>query len=103
VFHKGEFLPAMSYVGKRPTIDGHEVRIEANILDFDEHLPDKKYAMLFIAKVRDEKKFHNLDELKEMLYNDRTAVSSLHGRYVLPQTIKDLLIGGNNAEKECGC
>ncbi len=102
VFYRGEFLPAMSYVGRRPTLDGHEIRIEANVLDFDEELPDGRYILLFIRKIREEKKFHNLEELKEMLYNDRTVVRVSQERYALPKTIKDLLTGGHNVEQELG-
>lgn len=69
-----KFLPSMSYIGTRPVVHGTELRMETNILDFDEHLPEKEYAVLFMERIRDEKTFQNLEELKKTLYNDRQFI-----------------------------
>lgn len=58
-------------VGTRPTVgDLMEAILEVHIFDFDEDIYGKKIRVIFRKKIRDEKKFSSMDELKENIYRD---------------------------------
>lgn len=92
--HNGHFFPAMTYVGRRPTLtdNGGPVRIETNILEFNGDISRigrlREHRIFFIRMTRGEKKLHNLDELKKILYNDRKVIMDLYKRYTVPKTLK---------------
>ena len=54
-------------VGINPTVNGKYLSIETNILDFDEDIYGKRVRIEFLEKIRDEKKFESLDELRKQL------------------------------------
>ena len=54
-------------VGMNPTVNGKYLSIETNILDFDEDIYGKRVRIEFLEKIRDEKKFVSLDELRKQL------------------------------------
>ena len=57
--------------GMRPTVNNTIKPIaEAHILNFNENLYGKKVRLEVIKKIRDEKKFENLDELKAQIDKD---------------------------------
>jgi riboflavin kinase/FMN adenylyltransferase len=56
-------LPAVVSVGNNPTFSVRERRVEAHILNFDKDIYGKTIQLSFIARIRDEKKFANIDEL----------------------------------------
>ncbi len=57
--------------GMRPTVNNTLKPIaEAHIIDFNENLYGKKVRLEVIKKIRDEKKFKNLDELKAQIDKD---------------------------------
>jgi riboflavin kinase/FMN adenylyltransferase len=71
---------SMTYIGKRPTVTGNDLRLETNIIDYDDRIKienGKNYTIHFIKKIRGEKKFHNLEELKKSIYNDRLKILQL--------------------------
>ena len=58
-------------IGYRPTIsDNGDALLEAHILDFDEDLYGKTIEVIFRHKIRDEKKFEGLEELKQQIILD---------------------------------
>jgi riboflavin kinase / FMN adenylyltransferase len=63
----------MMNIGYRPTVNvQNKVRtLEVNIIDFEANLYNKTLKILFVEKIRNEKKFNNLDELKTQLEKDR--------------------------------
>jgi riboflavin kinase/FMN adenylyltransferase len=67
----------MSNIGYRPTIDHGELTIEVNIFDFDAQIYDEQITISFIDRLRDEKKFDNLDDLKQQLIKDKEATLKL--------------------------
>jgi len=68
----------MLNIGHRPTLDnGNNISIEVHILDFREDIYNQVLEVDFICKIRDEKKFKNIDELKEQLKNDKLFVSGI--------------------------
>lgn len=62
--------PAATNVGIRPTVNGHHVTVEAHLLDFDGDLYGQTLRLEFINRVRPEKKFSGLDELKAQIDHD---------------------------------
>jgi riboflavin kinase/FMN adenylyltransferase len=51
--------------------------IETNIFDFDEDIYGLDIDLTFLKKIRDEKKFNSLDELKGQLEKDRYLCKSM--------------------------
>lgn len=73
VRHKDVWLNGMLNIGFNPTVTDEKVRhIEVNLFDFDADIYNETLEVAFISKLRDEKKFGSLDELKSALHNDKT-------------------------------
>jgi riboflavin kinase/FMN adenylyltransferase len=64
-------------VGLRPTIGGTQVVTEVNIFDFDEDIYGQSLCMVFLARLRKEKKFRNLDALVRQIKTDKKKAVSL--------------------------
>ncbi len=64
-------LKGMGNIGVRPTIDHGDLTIEVHIFDFDEDIYDEKITIQFVDRLRDEKKFENLEALKAQLAKDK--------------------------------
>ena len=62
---------AMLNIGMRPTVNGKERRMEAHLFDFDEQVYDQKITVLFIKRLRDERKFESKEALIEQLAQDK--------------------------------
>ena len=61
-------------IGVRPTLeDGRGQIVEAHILDFDEEIYGLDMHIEFISRLRDERKFASLDDLKKQLKKDLSA------------------------------
>jgi riboflavin kinase/FMN adenylyltransferase len=67
----------MLNIGIRPTVDGTNRKIEVHILDFHVEIYDKKIGIIFVKKIREEKKFNSLEDLKEQLKKDRITISKI--------------------------
>ena len=73
---------AMANLGKRPTIAGaHGLLLEAHILDFKDNLYDKDVKISFIKKIRDERKFDSLPDLKSQLVKDEKVAKEFFSNY----------------------
>lgn len=67
----GTTYRAMVNIGFRPTVDaGHRISIEAHLLGFSGQLYDQQLSLTLVAKMRDERKMHGLEELKKQLETD---------------------------------
>ena len=67
-------LYGMCNIGCRPTVGpGNSRTIETNIFGFDEDIYGLDLELTFVAKIRDERRFDSLDELKLQLEKDRDA------------------------------
>lgn len=71
VYINGEKFKGMLNIGVRPTVEGEHQRIEVHIIDFDSEIYDKEISLHLKSKIRDEKKFKDLEQLKERLAIDR--------------------------------
>ena len=59
-------------VGNNPTVDGKSLTIETYILDFDQDIYEKNIEVFFIKKIRNEKKFNGIEQLKDQLKKDKS-------------------------------
>jgi riboflavin kinase/FMN adenylyltransferase len=61
----------MMNIGNRPTVDSTDTqKLEVHIFDFDENIYDESIKVLFEKRIREEKKFANLEELKFAIQQD---------------------------------
>lgn len=70
--YKGKKYKGMLNVGINPTTDtDNKIKVEVNIFDFDKEIYGENLKVEFVRRIRDEKKFANLDELKDAIANDK--------------------------------
>ena len=73
-------LAAAVNIGYRPTVNGHSLNVEAHLLDFDGQIYDQSLTLNFLTRIRDERKFDNLEDLVAQIHKDigqvRQAVSA---------------------------
>lgn len=61
-------------IGFNPTVRVEKLSIETHILQFNEDIYGKNIKIEFLERIRDEKKFNSLDELKQQLKNDTKKI-----------------------------
>ena len=72
VIWNGKTLNAMANIGFSPTIEQSKTLIlEVHIFDFNEDIYHQNISVLFYKKIRNEKKFNSLDQLKQQLIKDK--------------------------------
>ena len=64
---------AVVNVGVRPTFGETELAVEAHILDFSGDLYDRRISLTFLTRLREEKKFPNVDALRQQIALDVAA------------------------------
>ena len=73
----GEYYPAMMNIGKRPTFEGEDLTVEVHIFEFDQDIYGKEVQTQFVKRLRDEKKFSGIDELKNQLERDKSEAEKI--------------------------
>ena len=66
----GELLPAALNLGFRPTVDGVHLAMEFHVLDRDIAEAPQRAELIFVERLRDERKFAGLPALVEQLHLD---------------------------------
>lgn len=67
----GREIKGVANVGVRPTVDGRDrALLEAHLFGLNENLYGKRINVTFKEKIREEKKFSSLDELKSQIHED---------------------------------
>lgn len=61
-------------IGYNPTVNGEKMSVETNILQFDKDIYGKTIKLEFLERIRDEKKFKDLNELKIQLKMDTNYI-----------------------------
>lgn len=79
VYIKNKVYYGATNIGYNPTVNGKVLSIETNIIDFDEEIYGEIIRVEFLDRIRDEKKFNSLDELKLQLRKD---VNFVYKKYV---------------------
>lgn len=75
IVHKG-----VANIGKNPTFGNDALSVEAHLLDFEGDIYGCNIRVHFVQRIRDEKKFSSLDELKDRIKKDSDL-----GRQILSQ------------------
>lgn len=69
--------PSVSSLGTRPTVNGREPLLEAHLFDFDRDLYGRRIEVEFVAKLREELKFDDLDTMVEQIHRDAEQARAL--------------------------
>lgn len=64
----------MMNIGNNPTVGGQQQSIEVFFLDFEADLYQKELQVSILQRIRSEKKFNSIEELKEQLHIDEQTV-----------------------------
>ncbi len=67
----GDRVFGMMNIGTNPTVGGKEKTIEANFFELDKDLYGKQLEIEMLVRIRDEKKFDSVDDLKVAMKQDR--------------------------------
>jgi len=84
-------------VGYRPTVDGTQLTIESHLFDFSAELKSGPMEIHFWKRLRDEKKFAGVEELREQIERDLKRARTFFRRLSqaeakgLPGTVRDTL------------
>ena len=70
-------IAGIANIGRRPTVDGKHVQLEVHLFDFDKSIYGERVCVSFQHKIRDEKKFNSLDDLKQQIQIDYAAAKKL--------------------------
>lgn len=77
---RSQAMPAVASLGIRPTVNGTEPLLEAHLFDFDGDLYGRRIEVEFVAKLREEEKFADLDAMVRQIDLDaRQARAILAG------------------------
>ena len=66
----GKSHPAVTNVGIRPTVSGTRLSVETHLLEHIPETPPSKLELQFLHRLRDERKFPSVEELKQQIAKD---------------------------------
>ncbi len=82
VFIDSSLYWGMTNVGNNPTVSvENPVNIETHVLDYTEDLYGKKIRVDFLHRIRGQKKFDSMEDLREQLLKDRETVREFASEY----------------------
>ncbi len=73
---ESEYMGMMN-IGFKPTFENKEKTLEVNVFNFNDDIYGEELEIKFVKKVREEKKFENLDALKQQLQIDKNRVEKI--------------------------
>lgn len=74
---KNQIYRGMTNIGNNPTVTSeNNILVETHILNFNEEIYGEYIELSFFKRIRNEKKFNNLNELKEQLKKDKSIVEA---------------------------
>lgn len=69
---EGKLYKSITNIGYNPTFEEEKkLTVETHIIDFEENIYGKRIEVFFLKKIRDEKKFNSIEELKSQIKIDR--------------------------------
>jgi len=74
---KDSVYKSMTNIGYRPTIDADHLTIEAHIFDFNQDIYNQEITLIFIERIRNEKRFPSLGDLQLQLSDDKIAAGKI--------------------------
>lgn len=73
----GRWYDAMSNLGCNPSVGGSERRLETHVFDLTESLYGRRLRVELVEKIRDERRFATVEELREQIARDRERIREL--------------------------
>lgn len=73
------FYDAVANIGSRPTVNGDKMCFEVHLLNFNDSLYGRQLTFHLKKRIRDEKKFSGISELRRQIAQDIASVSFLKG------------------------
>lgn len=73
----GREIPGVAYVGRRPTVNGADERLEVHLLDFDEDIYGQTLETDFIAYLRGDEKFDDLPAMVAQMDRDKDRARAI--------------------------
>jgi riboflavin kinase/FMN adenylyltransferase len=73
------WYPAVANFGHRPTVDGARLLLEVHLLEGGQDLYGQRLRVAFLERLRAERKFAGLDELKAQIARDSADARAIHG------------------------
>lgn len=77
----GELIKGVANIGKRPTVDGKENRLEVHLFDFDADIYGQPLEVMFHHKIRDEQKFDSIEQLRAQIEQDAASARQFLLKY----------------------
>lgn len=71
----GHEYRAMSNVGIRPSVGGKELLLETHVIGFEGNLYGRTLCVRLREKIRDEKRFSSISDLKDQLLRDYNSIA----------------------------
>ncbi|WP_018125074.1 bifunctional riboflavin kinase/FAD synthetase [Desulfovibrio oxyclinae] len=90
----GEVHRGVANIGKNPTFGNDALSVEAHLLDYASDLYGRNIRVHFVQRIRDEKKFNGIDELKARITRDVEI-----GRQILAEPEAAIRLTRANIEK----
>lgn len=75
--HETQWRNGVMSIGTRPTFNGSDLRLEAHLFDFNGDLYDQVITVQFIAYLRGNQKFGNVDALIVQMNNDSAKAKEI--------------------------
>ena len=67
---KGQRIPGVANVGHNPTFGNESLSVEVHLLDFEGNLYGARLDVAFVSRIREERKFGSINELKTQIASD---------------------------------
>jgi len=74
-------INGIANIGSRPTVDGTRTLLEVHLFDFDRDIYGAYVNVIFLKKIRDEKRFESFDDLKDQIQRDVQVAKQIHAEY----------------------
>jgi riboflavin kinase/FMN adenylyltransferase len=71
-------------LGWRPTVGGQEPLLEVHVFDFDNQLYGRRLEVEFVAKLRDESHFENIEQLVAQMRRDEQEARAILASMTMP-------------------
>jgi len=71
---------AIANLGRRPTVDGETLLLEAHVFDFDSDLYDKPMRVQLLDFIRPERKFDSFQLLRDQITKDCDTARAMLAR-----------------------
>lgn len=81
VEYNNRIYKGVANIGYSPTFDDNQFTVEVHLLDFAENIYDEKIRVNFIERIRDEKKFADISELKDQINQDIKTADKILAAY----------------------